>query len=212
MNVQKIHELESARIYGIVGIILEFIGYPTDFGLHGLGFIISIAGLILLLLAIKSISNYYGDQKPFRYMLYSLISGIILSVVSALILFLVLVPLIASAANNSATSAGGFSPAITSLIGILFLTFLLILLTSLVSIIFQYMAYDNVGKLTGIHEFHTAALLLLIGILLVIVFIGVFLILIGIIFLIIAFAKLPDEAMRAEIDQNFNQNTNNEIF
>jgi len=212
MNVQKIHELESARIYGIVGIILEFIGYPADVLLHGLGFVISIAGLILLILAIKSISNYYGNQKPFRYMLYSLISGIILSVVSALILFLIVVPLIASAANNSTTSAGVLSPAATSLIVTLLLVILLILLTSLVSIIFQYMAYDNVGKLTGIHEFHTAALLLLIGILLAIIVVGIFLILIGIIFLIIAFAKLPDEAIPAENDQNFNHETKEEIF
>ena len=41
---------------------------------------------------------------------------------------------------------------------------------SFVSIIFQYLAYDSVGKLTGIHEFHTAALLLLIGIILTIIF------------------------------------------
>ena len=47
-------------------------------------------------------------------------------------------------------------------------------------------------------------LILLIGIILTIIVIGVILMFIGIIFLIIAFAKLPDEARPALNDQNFN--------
>jgi len=39
MYTQKIHELESARTYGITGIILEFAGGIADIILHGLGWL-----------------------------------------------------------------------------------------------------------------------------------------------------------------------------
>ncbi|WP_187288952.1 DUF996 domain-containing protein [Ferroplasma acidarmanus] len=172
-----------------------------------MGLIISIIGLILLFLAVKSISNYYSNQTPFKYMLYSLISGIILAIVAGISLFLLLIPIFNSASSTSSTSTF-----YVSLISIFLLIVVLVLVPSFVSIIFQYLAYDSVGKLTGIHEFHTAALLLLIGIILTIIVIGIILIFIGIIFLIIAFAKLPGEAKPALNDQTFNQDTNKEIF
>ena len=55
----------------LVGMAVFFIApglaYAVDWRvLLGVGFIISIVGLILLLLAIKSISDYYGNSKPFR--------------------------------------------------------------------------------------------------------------------------------------------------
>jgi len=206
MYTQKIHELESARTYGITGIILEFAGGIADIILHGLGLAISIIGLILLLFAIKSISKYYSNQRPFRYMLYSLISGIVLAVVAVILLFLVFIPIISSAATAHGTTIG------ISIISIFLLIIVLVLVPGLVSVIFQYLAYDSVEKLTGIDEFHTAALLLLIGIILAIIFIGIILVLIGTIFLIIGFIKLPDEAKPAVNDQNFNQNNNKEMF
>lgn len=230
-NAQKSQELKQARTYGIMGIILEFAGVPVFLIFKELGFIISIAGLILLLLAIKSISTYYSNQKPVRYMLYSLVSGAILAVASTGLLVLVYVPGV-----SSATGANSISVINTSFLTLLLLVLFLFLVPGIVSIIFQYIAYNRVGKLIGSDEFHTASLFLLTGsistitsiaifvfysdipnnamlldIVRIIIFIGIVPILPGIVRLIVAFAKLPGEAKPSENNQNPNQSTYNEM-
>ncbi|WP_298279412.1 DUF996 domain-containing protein [Ferroplasma sp.] len=210
MYRQHIPELESAKTYGIIGIILQFIGVAADVFLHGLGFIISIVGLILLLLAIKSISDYYGNSKPFRYILYSIISSIVFGVISALFIILFLVPVILGISASS--NPGSAAPALLSNIGLIFTVILLVILAVLIPIIFEYLAYNEISELTGIGDFHTAALLLLIGIILTVIVVGVLLLIVGIIMLIIGFSKLPDYAKPVVIDQpgaqDYNQGFN----
>ncbi len=150
MYTQKTRGLESASIYGVIGTVLEFAGYPAVLVFHGFGLIISIIGLILLLIAIKSISNYYNNYKPFRYMIYSLISGIALSVVAIILFFMLFIPFVSSAAGSHSTNI--FIP-------LLLIILLTVLVPGIGVIIFQYLSYNNIGKLTGIDEFNTAALL-----------------------------------------------------
>ena len=227
--IQKSQELKLARTYGIIGIILEFTGVPVFLIFKEFGFVISIVGLILLLLAIKSISTYYSNQKPVRYMLYSLVSGTILAIASTSLLVLVHVSGVSSAAGANSISAINLS-------FIALLLLVLFLAPGIVSIIFQYIAYNRVGKLIGSDEFHTASLFLLTGTIItitsiaifvsftdipsnalllnivrIIIFIGIVLILPGIARLIVAFAKLPGEAKPSENNQNPNQNTYNEM-
>jgi uncharacterized membrane protein len=206
MYRQHIQELESAKTYGILGIILQFVGVAADIVLHGFGFIISIVGLILLLLSIKSVSNYYGNNKPFRYIIYSILSSIVFGVISAVFIILFLVPVILGI-STSATQ-GGATTVLLSNIGPIFIVILLIILAVLIPVIFEYLAYNELSELTDISDFHTAALLLLIGIILTIIVVGVFLLIIGIIILIIAFSKLPDYAKPVVIDQPAEQGFN----
>ena len=230
--IQKSQELKLARTYGIIGIILEFTGVPVFLIFKEFGFVISIVGLILLLLAIKSISTYYSNQKPVRYMLYSLVSGAILAIASTSLLVLAHVPGVSSAAGANSISAINLS-----FIALLLLVLFLFLAPGIVSIIFQYIAYNRVGKLIGSDEFHTASLFLLTGTIItitsiaifvsftdipsnalllnivrIIIFIGIVPILPGIARLIVAFAELPDEARPALNDQTFNHDAGNEIF
>ncbi len=195
----RIPELESGRIYGILGIIFQFVGIVANTILFGVGFILSIIGLILLFLAIKSISNYYDNQKPFRYMLFSMISGILSSIIIALLVIYIIFPELSGVGK---TTASGFISISNPFILILYTLFLGSLLPLFISIIFQYLAYNTVARLTEINDFHIAALLLLIGIILVTVLIGALLILIGIIFLIMAFNRLPYDAKPAVNGQN----------
>ncbi|WP_337861163.1 DUF996 domain-containing protein [Ferroplasma sp.] len=198
MYNKKIPELESARTFGIIGIILQFIGVGGDAFLHGLGFLISIVGFIFLLIAFKNISKYYNNPEPFRYMLYSLISSIVLGALSAALIALVLIPIFLA----SLTSGIGF----IKLIELLLFIFLMAIVIILLPVIFEYIACNSVSELTGIDDFHTAALLLLIGIILTIIVVGIILILIGIIFLIIGFNKLPDEAIPVNEDPDIKGN------
>ncbi len=199
MYRQHIPQLESAKTYGILGIILQFIGVAGDIFLHGFGFIISIVGLILLLLAIKSISNYYSNETPFRYILYSIISAIVFGIISAVAIILLLVPVVFSISTSSGPRSA--SSTLLSNIGLIFIVILILLLGVLLPIIFEYLAYNEIANLTGIDDFHTAGLLLLIGIILTVIVIGIFLIIAGIIILIIGFSKLPDYAKPFIIDQ-----------
>jgi len=208
MYNQPINELKSARIYGIIGIILEFFGEAGTVILHEFGFIIPIIGLILLFVSLKSISNYYGDQKPFRYMLYSLITGIALEIATGILLIFIFMPVLL----NPSSTAAIFSVLSVTSIETMFVSSFFLFIGMVISIIFAYMAYNSVAELTGIHEFHTAAFLLLTGIILTIVFIGIILLLIGIIILIIAFNKLPDEANPATQDENATQSNTDSYF
>ncbi|WP_290705580.1 DUF996 domain-containing protein, partial [Ferroplasma sp. Type II] len=203
MYKQNIPELESARTYGILGIILQFVGTGANILTNGLGFIISIIGLILLFLSLKSISNYYGNQKPFKYMLYSLISGIVLGTISAIVIILLLLPVAFTTTTGPPNAISRIS---VSAIGMIFLTLFLVVMAVLVSVIFEYLAYNSVYELTGIDDFHTGALLLLIGVIFTVILVGIILILIGIILLIISFNKLPTEAKPVVIDQDAAQN------
>jgi uncharacterized membrane protein len=206
MYRQHIPELESAKTYGILGIILQFVGVAADIFLHGFGFIISIVGLVLLLLAIKSISNYYGNNTPFRYIIYSIISSIVFGVISAVFIILLLVPVILGI--SASPTQGSAASALLGNIGLILIGILLVILAVLIPIIFEYLAYNELSQLTGIGDFHTAALLLLIGIILTVIIIGIFLLIAGIIILIIAFSKLPDYARPVVIDQPAAQDFN----
>jgi len=136
-------------------------------------------------------------------MLYSLISGIVLGIISAIVIILLLLPV---AFTTTTAPPNAISHISISAIGMIFLTLFLVVMAVLVSVIFEYLAYNIVYELTGIDDFHTGALLLLIGVILTVILVGIILILIGIILLIIGFSKLPTEAKPVVIDQNPTQN------
>jgi len=202
------------------------VGYPAGVIFNVLYFIISIIGLILIFFAIKYISNYYNNYKPFKYMLYSLISGIAFI---ALILLFLHAPVLSSTAI--ANSISRYTSFITTLL------IMIILVPIFISIIFQYIAYNSAGKLTGYYEFHPAALVLLIGAIIniigivnfvfyisgikniifldaidIVILLGTVLTLSGVMRLIIAFIKLPGKAKSAENNRNFNQDIHKEMF
>ena len=139
-------------------------------------------------------------------MLYSLVSGIVLGVISAIVIILLLLPVAFTWTTGSSNAIPHIS---VSTIGMIFLTLFLVVMAVLVSVIFEYLAYNSVYELTGIDDFHTGALLLLIGVILTVILVGIILILIGIILLIIGFSKLPTEAKPVIIDQDPPQNQEN---
>ena len=178
--------LIRARDYGLLGMALNVIGMIISPFIH-VSFILNIAGILLLAFSIKIISDYYGSNTPFKYA----ITGLVISIIGYLVSLFFILP---------AFFVRGF--------GILSLIFAagLIILTLFLSSIFLYLAYDEISRLTGIDDFHTGAVLILIGLILTVILIGFLLMFIGIVFIFTGYNKLPYRAKTKSIDTNFYNN------
>ncbi|AAT44045.1 DUF996 domain-containing protein [Picrophilus oshimae] len=204
MNLQRIPELETARTYGIIGIILDFLGSVLSIVTRGFGLIIDIIGLIFILLAVKTISDYYNDQRPFRYMVYSIISAVIIAVVAIILILALVIPANASISTHLNGYQISAAAPVFSAISFLFLLLIIIVVAALIPTVFEYLAFNTIGDLTGIDQFRTGAILLIIGIILTIIVIGAIISLVGIILIAIGFNDLPLRARPRVIDENIN--------
>jgi uncharacterized membrane protein len=160
--------LSSAKTLGGVGGILGF--FP----------VLSLVGWILILLAIKEISESVQDKTIFDDALHAGITAVIGAVLFVAFLF-------------SPRSPGGFF-AFGALA--LFLPFLVILgafwVFTIISAIFLKRSYEKIAQRLNVSSFATAGLLYLIGAALTIVFIGFLIILIALIFQVVAYFSIQD--------------------
>jgi uncharacterized membrane protein len=138
----------------------------------GFSIIIMIAGisaLILFILSMHKLANYYKEPKIFKNILYgflsSVISGITISVVSTLMTTI----FATSTAENiiiDPYTGNGFS-AIAQLFGQIIAVYAVIIIISLICgiihAILWYQAFDLLGEKSGIEKFKTVGLLYLIG-------------------------------------------------
>ncbi len=213
MNLRHITELENARTYGIIGIILDFIGSVISIVTHGFGIIVDIIGLIFIVLAMNDISGYYNDRRPFRYIIYSIISGIVVGAIAILLVLILALPTITARAPGIINSINVKSMQVVNTVsfnalGFLFLILLIVVIAAIIPTIFEYLAFNIVGDLTGIDQFRTGAILLLIGIILTVIIIGAIIALVGIILIAIGFNDLPSRARPRVVDTDFNSGNN----
>jgi len=186
--------LNNAKTMGGIGAMLTLIGIliPT------FGFIIGVAGFILVLIAVKYISDETKDKSIFNNFLYFFIVAIIAIAVAAVILVITFIEAggmsyIRELQNLAYSDPIAVWNAIQPLL-IGFLVALVILwILMIVSVIFLRKSYDKIGELTNVKWFNTTGLLFLIGAATLIIGIGVIIVLIGIILEIIAFFSLPDK-------------------
>jgi uncharacterized membrane protein len=139
--------LESNKTLGGVGAILLAIPF------------LNLIGIILVLIAMKGMTDYYKDEGIFRNALYGFIFGFVgVVALIAVILMLVL---------GFATISSGFtpSPATASFVGVsLFLiAFVVLYVFSLIGAIFYKKSLDTLSNKSGERMFGTAGLILLIG-------------------------------------------------
>ncbi len=165
--------LESNKTFAIIGSILLMLSCVTSYA----GPVLGIIGVVLLLMAIKGISNYYHDdtiyQNALRGLIYYVIAIIALAVaVGGIILSLATIYLIG--------------------LGVIFGIIALI-----AAFVFFLLAAQRLRAMlttlaekTGEHTFSTAGTLLWIGAILTIVFVGAILIFIAWIFVVIGFFSM----------------------
>jgi len=187
-------DLKTAKLMGGIGAILTLLSF-----IPSIGWLLSIVGFVLVLLAVKTISDEVKESKIFSDYLVA----VVLSVVSVLVLFFGgiasifgIIRMFMQGARSMGLRSGAFSA-----FGII----LLLLVAWVISIIGSYFiksSFDEISEKTGEKNFKTAGLLLFLGAILLIAFgTGAIISLVGGIFEIIAFFSLPDELVKPEETQ-----------
>jgi len=177
--------MSQAKTYGGVGSILVLLAFiPT------VGWILSIVGFILTLLAIKYISDNLHDNTIFNNMIIAVALSIIAFIVVGVIVAASFFSFIGFGNTVTTTTPGLFSFIAGLIVGLAIGWILLV-----ISSYFLRKTYNTISVRLNIGMFRTAALIYFIGAILTIIFIGLLLILIAQILFIIAFFSITDTVM-----------------
>ncbi len=188
-------DFKSERTLGLIGSILILVG-----GVGGVipyvGFTtgsLSLVGGILVLIALKGMGDKLGDDRPFRYYLYSILvafGGVILAVIFLLVGFFSFSSAEMAFENEFHNSLGYMG--ITMIVVGLFVIFVVLIL----GVYFAIKAWRATYELTGVEEFDKVATWNKWGVITLIILIGFLFLLIAEIYQIIAFANLPESIER----------------
>ncbi len=168
--------LSTAKVLGGVGGIFAII--PG----------ISLVGWILILVAMKEISDVTQDRTIFDD---ALIAGI-----TAVIGAVTFVVLLGSGGFGGLITLGAIDFGLFGFLGALALLAIFSVFL-IVSSVFLKRAYDKIAQRLNVGAFATAGLLYLIGALTVIVLVGFLILLIAMIFQIVAYFSIPDQSAPA---------------
>jgi uncharacterized membrane protein len=194
---------------GGIGSILMLVGGLGSLGIHYLGDVLPIVGLIMTLIAVKYIADVVQDQAIFK----NVIIGVILAIAGVVVLGVLVLGSIGNVITNfgglrnggttsfsfaTTTNANGqvvpvipqsFMGAILTILAGFAILWILLIISS----IFVRRGYNLAALKLNVKLFRTSALLYLIGAILTIAFgIGLIIVLIAQILLIIAFFSIPD--------------------
>jgi len=158
--------LGDAKILGGIGAILLLI--PG----------INIVGYILILIAVKYVSDELGDKSIFDNMLYAVIAGIIGVAAAAFIIF-------------TGVVFGVFTFAMSAIAGVI-VGLAVAWIALVVSSIFIRRSYDTMATKLNVGMFRTAGMLYFVGAILTIVLVGFVILLIAAILQIVAFFSIPE--------------------
>jgi uncharacterized membrane protein len=179
--------LESNRTLGGVGALLIAIGSFFPF--------LSLVGIILVLVAMRGLADYYKDESMYTDALYGFIFGLI-GAIAAIALF---VAYFFSLITTSTIAPGPSPVAVPGMIGpigaigVLILILVVVFIFFLIQAVFYRRAFELLSDKSGEKMFRTAGLLLLIGAILTIVLIGFVLLFVGWIIAAVGFfsMKIP---------------------
>ena len=199
---------EASKNLGGVGAILMFIGFIIPVATGGLGLLLSLVGLILVLIGLKSLADYYNDAGIFNNFLYGTIAGVVGVVVAgvafAFVIFTSLTDFLYTVFptwNGDLSSLSGLTPDVSAIDPTAILPFLasflvialILFFTAIIVAIFMRKSLNTLSAKASIGLFGTTGLLLLIGAVLTIIFIGAILIWIAMLILAIAFFSMKQQ-------------------
>ena len=171
--------LEQARLLGGIGSILAILSIVP-----AAGPVLGIIGFILVLIAVKYISDITGDESIFKNYLIAVIIaivGLVVIIFAGFAAFMALIP-------SMAGGPGGFLNIFSlSVIGTLVALWIL----TIISAYFIRKSFNTISTVLNVKMFGTAALLYFIGALLLIVLVGGIVLFIAEILQIVAFFQIP---------------------
>jgi uncharacterized membrane protein len=181
--------LEPNRTLGGVGALLIAIGCLFPF--------LSLVGIILVLIAMRGLADYYKDDSLFQNALYGFIFGLV-GAAAAIVLFIALF----LTTFTVTTTVSGPGPSVTasalSFLGFIILILIVAFVFLFIEAIFYRRAFDSLSVKSGEKTFETAGLMLLIGSILVLAFgIGFVLLLVGWILAAVGFFSMKEPTTRA---------------
>lgn len=170
------------------------------------GWVLSIAGAIMVLLAIKYVSDIVQDRSIFNNMVIAIALSIVGLVVGVAVILGTVFTTFGLGAYAGTFPRFSTPPTVPTgdWVGLVLgaLTGLAIIwVLLLVSAIFVRKSYESTAKKLGVSMFGTAGLLYLIGAALTIVLVGFVLLLIALILNIVAFFSIPDQPMPMQAPQ-----------
>ncbi|MGD0644174.1 MAG: DUF996 domain-containing protein [Candidatus Bathyarchaeia archaeon] len=135
--------------FGIIEIAFAVVG------------LISLIGLIMFIVAMYQLSQYYNEPGIFKNTICSLVVSIVggvtlIATVLAVIISTITIQRVSTTPTLS-PAAGLFSIGLLAIIGIAFVI-------GIVSALFYKRAFNKLGEKSGVHSFDTAGLLILIGV------------------------------------------------
>jgi uncharacterized membrane protein len=191
--------LETSKNLGGIGAILMFVGVFPYINYYG---IIDLVGLILVLIAMKGLADYYKEAGIFNNALYAFILAIVGVVAFIAILLIAALNLLSQLGLSAANMADwatilstydwtgtGFNTLMNFaayVIADLVVLFVFVLVTA----IFLRKSLRLLSAKTGVGMFGTTGLILLIGAILTIIVIGILLIWVAMLILAVSFFSI----------------------
>lgn len=187
--------MSNARTLGGIGSILVLVTAAPS-----VGWILGILGFVMILVAVRYISEDLKEKKIFNNMM----TAVVLSILGILVASLVVAATVLSAlANGYFGSAYPFTPSasVTTAQWITFGTEIGLGLFAawiffLVSAVYLRRSYDAIGSRLNIHMFSTSGLLYLIGAATAIVGVGFVILFVAEILTAVSFFSLPERGLQ----------------
>jgi uncharacterized membrane protein len=173
--------VEPGKSLAGIGALLMVIGTFVPF--------LGIVGLILMLVGMKNLSEYYKDQSIFQNALYALIFGII--GIAALAFIIVGLIFGGSLLGISFGPAGGITGGLIGFFVGIILALVVAFVFYILLAVYLRRSFDSLADKTGVGLFRTAGLLLFIGAILTIILVGLILIFVAWILVTVAFFSIP---------------------
>lgn len=183
--------LDQAKTLGGVGSILILLSIVPSAGV-----ILGIVGLILVLVAVKYISDDMADKTIFNNMLISVILAIAGIVVGAIFVIAGMFTFFGGYMGPPFEPSRFMNPRMYSFFGTLFAALIVIWIFYIVSAIFLRRSYSAIARELKISMFDTVALLYLVGAVLSIVLVGFIIIYVAEILQIVAFFSIPEKTLQ----------------
>jgi uncharacterized membrane protein len=182
--------LSQAKTLGAVGSILVLLtAVPTA------GSLLGIVGFVMMLLAIKDISEVVGDRSIFNNMLVAVGLAIVAIVVGTLVVVGSVLRFVGLKALNIGPN---FNPSTVptgdwvGLVGSILLGLAVVWVIMLVSAVYVRRTYQSMASKLGVANFGTAGLLYLIGAATTIILVGFVLLLVAQVMVMVAFFSIEE--------------------